>query len=196
MCVINILLFADFQSSSFDLDAMDLVNLREKAAARGYSVEELPGDGNHMLEAVVDQLLLHSKNGNYNARVVRDICVDFLRQHTKDPLNILRGDSEWNDYLAAMAVEKTNGDERLLYAIANAFQQIIEVVDSNSLSSTVIRPTSSSKHEVFTTLYLGKYGCEKYVSLHPTTGKVCYILKDNCILCSSYMHFECKWTAI
>jgi len=168
------LLYADSQGPSDELDAVELANLKERAAARCYSVGELPGEGNNILEAIVDQLLLENKSGNYNVQLVWDKCVALLRQHTKDPLNILRGDREWNDYLAAMAVEDTNGDERLLYAFANAFQRIVEVVHSNRLSTTVIRPTSPSKHQVFTTLYLGEY-CGKYVSLQPNIGKVIYI---------------------
>ncbi|KAG5492552.1 hypothetical protein JKF63_01130 [Porcisia hertigi] len=85
-------------------------------------------DGNCLFSALAHQLFGEPKRH----QLVRSLVVAYMEDHREDYSILFDGEAEWRDYLSAMKVLGTWGDELCLNAAARCFRVNIHVITSDA----------------------------------------------------------------
>jgi len=135
----------------------------------GYSIRDVPKDGNCGLHAVVDQLRMQGITG---------WCVANLRQKAVDDINS-RGlpdgfldKAEYKDAADYMKRQRNSGtwcDEPLLRSICEVVGKAISIIHDNGLQS-ILQPQSDPSNNDDAPLVVGLMTDSHYVSLQPLSA--------------------------
>ncbi len=138
--------------------------------SNGYQVRnQIPGDGNCMFAALVDQLHRVGVD-DFDTEGLRLNIVEYLRRHPTlsngtELFSFVSDASSWEDYLRTMNIDGTWGDHLVLRAASEMLQMDITVISSVSDRPVTIRPSIDGHNDQRTRLLLGHIFELHYTSL-------------------------------
>ena len=143
---------------------LDYPEMKRVADEKGLVIVDVAIDGDCALHAVIRQLQQQGIHQSYDARILRQLAVQYLEAHFElvnmTTLGMCYG-GDIDAYLIQQAVQGTLCDEAMIHAIAAVTQTNICVLDDNG-SRTMFEPNEASGGKLVT---LGRIADTHYVSL-------------------------------
>jgi len=148
------------------VDVHQLNQLTEVAQKEGFTIEDVPEDGNCALHAVVDQLILLDDRGTFNVANLRSRAVTRLRDNNlvDDALLNKHRYKNVEDYLTKLSKDGECLDEMMLRAVSECIGREIHILKENG-ETTLLRPEGLTTQSP---INIGQIGERYYVSLLKT----------------------------
>ncbi len=140
-------------------------SLAYNAGRYGFTLEQVPGDGNCFFHAVLEQLERLGLASDWNHRSLRELAVNHMREYPAEYIDSITG-NDIERYITSMGKDGTYANHQVLVALARALDMNLVAIRDDDISPQVIRrsPTQGAS-----TLYLGYQATvEHYQSLVPS----------------------------